>query len=168
MRIKTLLQSFPHKGLVCPHPSWCAGKSNHQGSHTAPWLLDHRPLQPGIRAKEKRGCGALIQVEAAFSLLCGRGVVRTQEVCVEAPCSFCSALTEHALTLSRLYLYDRDKNELLCLFQEGNTTASLSTQAVTFQFMLSVYSVLALRFMINLKELDHTLSRSSKGTSVDC
>jgi len=32
---------------------------------------------------------------------------------------------------------------------------------VIFQFMLSVYSVLALWFMINLEELVHTLSRSS-------
>lgn len=38
----------------------------------------------------------------------------------------------------------------------------LSIQAVTFPFMLSVYSVLALWFMINLKELDHTFSRSSR------
>lgn len=132
-----------------------------------PQLLHHQHLQ-AVQPEGGRECKPWYKLRLHSLPAKGRELEEIRELRVEAPCPFCSALIEHALALSHLYLYDREQNDLSCLFQVGSTAAFLSMQAVTFQFMLSVYSVLALWFMINLKELDHTLSRSSGRNSVDC
>lgn len=97
-------------------------------------------------------------LDSIFFLLWEQGVLQAQGTCGEAfaelqlstisPSVLCTSMTEIKMNCHVSF--------------KRKIPQPLSIQAVTFQFMLSVYSVLALWFMINWKELDHTLFRSSR------